>query len=97
MSFFDKGSFIKHKNLQLTARIIDVTDGRYRLKWATIDDPQDRLSDYALRGTWTASQLIQEFTPIVSESRWDRLIDGSTPLGEDHYAPRSEGDPQQEV
>jgi hypothetical protein len=96
MSFFDKGSLLKHKNLQLTARILSAKEGKFTLAWVKTST-EDFFADHSVRGEWTTVQLIQEFVPLIQESRWDRLLDGHTPLGDDAFNPRGESEPQQEV
>ncbi len=86
MSFFDKDSLWKHRNLGLIVKISDfvTVDGEraYLLGWPNAQD-QAPEAKYLLRGCWTAEKLIREFTPAVESDRWDRLLDGVSALEED--------------
>ncbi len=73
MGLLDKGSLLKHRNLGYVVRINDVQKGNYVLGWTT--QPESRLTEVLLKGPWSASDLVREFVPQLTESKWDRLLD----------------------
>jgi hypothetical protein len=89
MSFFDKNSIWRHRNLGFLVHVTHVTKDGYTLGWANAEDASP-MSNYLLGRFWTATQLIHEFTPVPKPGKWDRQIDGESALEED--AEKSSGE-----
>jgi len=82
MGLFDKGSLWKHRNLGYEVIITQIDEELgYALGWANAEE-QSPLAGYLLRGYWTATELVKEFTPTIAATKWDRLLDDDV-LGED--------------
>jgi hypothetical protein len=74
MGFLDKGSLLKHKHLGYVVRINDIQEGVYTIGW--LEKPEMRITDFLLKGPWSAMDLVREFMPHkFNVSRWDRLLD----------------------
>jgi hypothetical protein len=100
MGFLDKGSRIQHRNLGFVVRIQEVVDGRYRLVWDRItseDLKQETLFHHVFRTTFSALDLVRDFVPLVEETKWDRLLDGGSPIDADPYTPRGVSHPLQGI
>ncbi len=83
MGFLDKGSVLKHKHLGYVVRINDIQKGDYVLGW--LEKPEHRFTEVLLKGPWSASDLVREFSPQVHASRWDRLMDDHNILSDDAH------------
>jgi hypothetical protein len=82
MDLFAKGSRWKHRSQGHLVHILELDGDKFLLAWAEL--PEDPMARLLLSGSWSAQDLVRDFTPVVDRtSKWDRLLDDESALAED--------------
>lgn len=83
MNLFAKGARWKHRNLGFVVAISnDPEPGKdvYTLTWDHFEP--DPMGFSMIRGSWTAAEIVQNFSPIKPWTKWDALLSDEDPLQE---------------